>query len=84
MSRNKLGKDSHLQKFIHLKIRHRDGNESLTMLEEGEFKITIDGCIINFIILLFLEIQSSHINQTHLDQHYFFSKQLSVPETLVV
>ena len=28
-----------------LKIRRRDGVESLTTLEEGEFKVPIDGCI---------------------------------------
>ena len=45
MFRNKLGEDSPIQKFIHLKIRHRDGVQSLTTLEEGEFKVPIDGCI---------------------------------------
>ena len=30
---------------MHLKIRRRDGVESLTILEEGEFKLAIDGCI---------------------------------------
>ena len=28
-----------------LKIQHQDGVESLTTLEEGEFKVPIDGCI---------------------------------------
>ena len=32
-------------KFIHLKIRRRDGVESLTTLEESELKVPIDGCI---------------------------------------
>ena len=32
------------QNVIHLKIQHRDGVESLT-LEEGKFKVPIDGCI---------------------------------------
>ena len=45
MFKNKLGEDSPIQKFIHLKIRRRDGVESLTTLEEGEFKVPIDGCI---------------------------------------
>ena len=45
MFKNKLGKDSPIPKFIHLKIRRRDGAESLTTLEEGEFKVPIDGCI---------------------------------------
>ena len=31
--------------FIYLKIRRRNGVESLTTLEEGEFKLAIDGCI---------------------------------------
>ena len=53
MSKNKLGKDSPFPKFIHLRIRRRDGIESLTTLEEGEFKLAIDGCITNNIILLF-------------------------------
>ena len=45
MFKNKLGKDSSIPKFIHLKIRRRDGVESLTTLEEGELKVPIDGCI---------------------------------------
>ena len=40
-----LGGDSPIPKFIYLKIRRRDGVESLTNLEEGEFKVPIDGCI---------------------------------------
>ena len=45
MSKNKLGDDSPFPKFIHLKIRRRNDVESLTTLEEGEFKLAIDGCI---------------------------------------
>ena len=45
MFKNKLGEDSRIPKFIHLKIRRQDGVESLTTLEEGEFKVHIDGCI---------------------------------------
>ena len=45
MSKNKLGQDSPFSKFLHLKIRRRNGVESLTTLEEGEFKFAIDGCI---------------------------------------
>ena len=45
MSKNKLGEDSPISKFIHLKIRRRDEFESLTTLEEGEFKVSIGGCI---------------------------------------
>ena len=45
MFKNELGEDSLIPKFIHLKIRRRDGVESLTNLEEGEFKVPIDGCI---------------------------------------
>ena len=45
MSKNKIGEDSPIPKFIHIKIRRRDGVESLTTLEEGEFKVPIDGCI---------------------------------------
>ena len=30
---------------MHLKIRRRDGVETLTTLEEGELKVPIDGCI---------------------------------------
>ena len=44
-SKNKLGQDSPFPKFLHLKIRRRNGVESLTTLEEGEFKFAIDGCI---------------------------------------
>ena len=42
MSKNKIGEDSTIPKFVYLKIRRRDGVESLTTLE---FKMTIDGCI---------------------------------------
>ena len=45
MSKNKIGENSPIPKFIYLKIRLRDGVESLTTLEEGEFKVSIDGCI---------------------------------------
>ena len=45
MAKNKFGEDPPIPKFIHLKIRRRDGVESLTTLEEGEFKVFIDGCI---------------------------------------
>ena len=45
MFKNKLGEDSPIPTFKHLKIRRRDGVESLTILEEGEFKVPIDGCI---------------------------------------
>ena len=45
MSKIKIGEDSPILKFIYLKIRRRDGVESLTTLEEGEFKVPIDGCI---------------------------------------
>ena len=45
MFKNKLGEDSPILKFIHIEIRRRDDVESLTILEEGEFKIPIDGCI---------------------------------------
>ena len=45
MFKNKIGEDSPIPKFIYLKIRRRDGVESLTILEEGEFKVSIDDCI---------------------------------------
>ena len=45
MFKNKLGEDLPIPKFMHLKIRLPDGIESLTTLEEGEFKVPIDGCI---------------------------------------
>ena len=45
MFKNKLREDSSIPNFKHLKIRRRDGVESLTTLEEGEFKVPIDGCI---------------------------------------
>ena len=44
-SKNKLGEDLPIPKFIHLKIWRQDGVESLTTLEEGELKVSIDGCI---------------------------------------
>ena len=45
MSRNKIGENSPIPKFIYLKIRRRDSVKFLTTLEEGEFKVPIDGCI---------------------------------------
>ena len=45
MSRRKIGEDSPIPILIYLKIRRRDGVESLTTLEESEFKVPIDGCI---------------------------------------
>ena len=45
MSKNEIGQDSPIPKFIYLRIRRRDGIESLTILEEGVFKVYIDGCI---------------------------------------
>ena len=45
MSKIIIGEDSPIPKLIYLKIRRRDGVESLTTLEEGEFKVPIDGCI---------------------------------------
>ena len=45
MSKNKIGEDSPILKFIYLKIRRRYGVESSTTLEEGELKMPIDGCI---------------------------------------
>ena len=45
MSKNKKGEDSPILKSIYLKIRHQDGVESLTTLEEGEFKVPIDSYI---------------------------------------
>ena len=45
MFKNELGEDSPIPKCMHLKIRRRDGVESLTTLEEGEFKVPINGCI---------------------------------------
>ena len=45
MSKKLLGEDSPFPKFIHLKIRRRNGVASLTFLEEGEFKLAIDGNI---------------------------------------
>ena len=45
MFKNKLGKDSPILKITYLKIQCRDGVESLTTIEEGEFKVPIDGYI---------------------------------------
>ena len=45
MSKNEIGQDSPIPKFIYLKIRRPDGVKSLTILEEGEFKVPIDGYI---------------------------------------
>ena len=45
MSKNKIGEDSKIPKLIYLKIGRRDGVETLTTLEEDEFKVPIDGCI---------------------------------------
>ena len=52
MSKNEIGYDSPIPKFIYLKIRRRDGVESLTILEEGEVKVSIDGYICRLFIFL--------------------------------
>ena len=49
MFKNKLSEDSPIA-FFYIKIRRRDGvksltKDALTTLEEGEFKVPIDGCI---------------------------------------
>ena len=44
-SKKLLGEDSPFPKFMNLKIRRRNDVASLTILEEGEFKLAIDGCI---------------------------------------
>ena len=49
MFKDKLGKDSPIQTFIHLKIRRRDGVESLSILEESKLKVPIGGCISAFL-----------------------------------
>ena len=54
MSKNEIGQDSPIPKFIYLKIRRQDGVESLTILEEGEFKVPIDGCINSIILQLYI------------------------------
>ena len=48
MFKNKLGEDSRIPKFIHLKIRRQDGIESLTTLEEGEFKVPLMAALSSF------------------------------------
>ena len=45
MFKNKLGEDSPIPECMHVTSRRRHGVESLTTLEEGEFKVPIDGCI---------------------------------------
>ena len=45
MFKNRLGEDSPILKFIYLNIRRRNGVESVAILDEGEFKVPIDGCI---------------------------------------
>ena len=49
--KKKIGEDSPIPKRVYLKIRRRDDVESLTFLEEGEFKMPIDGCIIFYLFL---------------------------------
>ena len=67
MFKNKLGEDSPIPEFIHLKIRRRDGVESLTTLEEGEFKAPIDGCIkVTFTGIVTLYKNVCHIIQLKL------------------
>ena len=42
---NLIGEDSPIPKFMHLKIRRRDGVKSLMTFKEDEFKVLINGCI---------------------------------------
>ena len=39
MFKNKLGEDSPIPKLVPLKTRRRDGDESLTTLEKGKFRV---------------------------------------------
>ena len=64
------------QKFIHLKIQSRDGVESLTTLEEGGFKVPIDGCTsVTFLLLaknsnLFIDLPHFYmLLENHLNYH---------------
>ena len=63
MFKNKIGEDSPIPKFIYLKIRRRDGVESLTTLEEGEFKVPIDGCISYITTLTYITF-ATDVNHT--------------------
>ena len=56
MSKNKIGEDSPIPKFIYLKIRRQDGVESLATLEEGDFKVSIDGYISNWTRFMILHL----------------------------
>ena len=75
MSRNKIGEDSPIPKFIYLKIRRRDGVESLTTLEEGEFKVPIDGCI-----NMLFNITREHTREVHTSINDFFFYHNFTPE----
>ena len=45
MSKNEIGEDSPIPKFVYLKIQRRNGVETLTPFGEGEFKVPTDDCI---------------------------------------
>ena len=64
MSKNKIGYDSPIPKFIYLKIRRQDGVESLTILEEGEFKVPLTAALKTSwptkILMLFLSFLNNY------------------------
>ena len=88
MSKIKIGEDSPIPKYIYVKIRRRDGVESLTTLEEGEFKVPIDGCISShWNLQQTVTYQDSDNTKRHL---YFFLLQyimkwrtLMMPSTII-
>ena len=74
MSKNEIGQDSPIPKFIYLKIRRRDGVESLTILEEGEFKVPIDGCIR---LAQWVPVASSTTEWYLIDCHTFYNGRVA-------
>ena len=70
-SKNKLSQDSPFPKFLHLKIRRRNGVESLTTLEEGEFKFAIDGCIkLIYVVMKFIMLEKMLVNKYLFGKHF--------------
>ena len=64
MFKNILGQDSPIPKFRHLKIRRRDGAESLTTFEEGVFKVPIDSCKTGQMLAIFVVNSTDFVHPT--------------------
>ena len=56
MSKNKIGEDSPIPKFLYLKIRRQDGVEFLTPLRRVSSRCPLTAALVNITIKLMIEV----------------------------